>query len=78
MLLYGWILAIYNYAPDAVQQSAETLFGEQIMISLFPALCVNCIFLGMMFYPLSDKKVKEISEQLDEKRKKKRSKNSFS
>lgn len=67
--LSGWILAIYNYAPDAVQQSAETLFGEQIMISLFPALCAIIAFLGMMFYPLSDKKVKEISEQLDEKRK---------
>ena len=52
-----------------MQQSAETLCGEQIMISLFPALCAIIAFLGMMFYPLSDKKVKEISEQLDEKRK---------
>lgn len=67
--LSGWILAIYNYAPDALQQSADTLFGEQIMISLFPAICAVVAFLGMLFYPLSDKKVKEIAKELNEKRK---------
>ncbi len=64
----GWILAIFKYAPDALQQSSETLFGEHIMISLMPALCAILAFVGMLFYPLSDKKVKEISEQLNLKR----------
>ena len=65
----GWILAVFNYAPDAAQQAAETIFGERIMISLIPAACCVLAFIGMLFYPLSDKKVKEISEQLEEKRK---------
>ena len=64
----GWILAVFKYAPDAIQQSPETLFGEQIMISLMPAVCCVLAFVGMLFYPLSDKKVKEISEQLEVKR----------
>ena len=64
----GWILAVFKYAPDAVEQSAQTLFGEHIMISLMPAVCCVLAFVGMMFYPLSDKKVKENSEQLEIKR----------
>lgn len=66
--LSGWILAIFNYNPHAAQQAAETIFGERLMISLFPALCCLWAFIGMLFYPLSDKKVKEIVEELDQKR----------
>ena len=64
----GWILAVFKYVPDALQQSSETIFGEHIMISLMPALCCLLAFAGMMFYPLSDKRVREISEQLNVKR----------
>jgi GPH family glycoside/pentoside/hexuronide:cation symporter len=66
--LSGWILAIFNYDPHAAQQAAETIFGERLMISLFPALYSMMAFVGMFFYPLSDKKVKEIIDQLDQKR----------
>jgi GPH family glycoside/pentoside/hexuronide:cation symporter len=66
----GWILALYKYAPDAVEQSAQTIYGEHMMISLMPAACCVLAFIGMMFYPLSDKRVKEISEQLNVKRNK--------
>lgn len=66
--LSGWILAIFNYNPQAAQQAVETIFGERLMISLFPAFCCLLAFIGMLFYPLSDKKVKGIIEQLDEKR----------
>ena len=64
----GWILAVFKYVPDALQQSPETIFGEHIMISLMPAFCCILAFIGMMFYPLSDKKVRENSLQLDLKR----------
>ena len=64
----GWILAVFKYVPDAVQQSSQTLFGEHIMISLMPAVCCILAFVGMLFYPLSDKRVKEISEELEVKR----------
>jgi GPH family glycoside/pentoside/hexuronide:cation symporter len=66
----GWILAIFHYMPDAAQQSAETIFGEQIMISLIPAVCCVLAFVGMLFYPLSDKKVRENAENLALKRNK--------
>ena len=68
--LSGWILAWFNYIPDAVTQSADTIFGEKLMISLLPAACCVLAFVGMFFYPLSDKKVKEISEQLNSRRQK--------
>ncbi|MFA6402462.1 MAG: MFS transporter [Salinivirgaceae bacterium] len=64
----GWVLAVFNYMPDALEQSSQTIFGEQLMISLMPAACSLLAFIGMWFYPLSDKKVKEISEQLNLKR----------
>ncbi len=66
--LSGWILAIFNYNPQVAQQTAETIFGERLMISLFPAFCCLLAFIGMLFYPLSDEKVTQIIEQLDEKR----------
>jgi len=66
----GWILAVFHYMPNAVQQSQETIFGEHIMISLMPAVCCMLAFVGMFFYPLSDKKVRENSEQLTLKRNK--------
>ena len=66
----GWILAVFHYMPNAVQQSQETIFGEHIMISFMPALCCVLAFVGMLFYPLSDKKVRENSEQLALKRNK--------
>ncbi|WP_292009532.1 MFS transporter [Chryseobacterium sp.] len=66
--LSGWILAWFNYVPDAPQQTADTIFGERLMISLLPAACCILAFVGMIFYPLTDKKVKEITRQLEEKR----------
>jgi sugar (Glycoside-Pentoside-Hexuronide) transporter len=66
--LGGWILALFNYVPDATQQSSQTIFGEHIMISLIPSICCVLAFIGMLFYPLSDKKVKDNSELLNQKR----------
>lgn len=66
--LSGWILALFKYVPDAVEQSSQTIFGEHIMISLIPAVCCLLAFAGMLFYPLTDKKVKETAIQLELKR----------
>lgn len=66
--LSGWMLAYFKYVPDALQQSAETIWGERFMISLLPAVCCLLAFIGMYFYPLSDKKVRENYEQLEVKR----------
>ncbi len=66
--LSGWMLAYFKYMPDAAQQAAETIRGEQFMISLLPSVCCLLAFIGMFFYPLSDKKVRENYELLEEKR----------
>jgi GPH family glycoside/pentoside/hexuronide:cation symporter len=66
--LTGWVLFWFKYNPDILQQSTETVLGERLMISLLPAVCCVLAFIGMMFYPLSDKRVKEISEELEKKR----------
>ena len=66
--LSGWVLAIFKYSPDLAEQSAQTLMGEHMMISLIPAVCCLLAFIGMLFYPLSDKKVKENTELLNQKR----------
>jgi GPH family glycoside/pentoside/hexuronide:cation symporter len=64
----GWILAWFGYDPDLAQQTIDTIFGERMMISLLPAVCCVIAFFGMMFYPLSDEKVKENAIELDKKR----------
>ncbi|KAA6301118.1 MAG: Inner membrane symporter YicJ [Candidatus Ordinivivax streblomastigis] len=69
--LTGWVLFWFKYNPEIAQQSTETLLGERLMISLLPAVCCIIAFIGMMFYPLSDKRVKEIAEELEKKRAKK-------
>lgn len=66
--LSGWMLAYFKYMPDAAQQAADTIRGEQFMISLLPSVCCLLAFIGMFFYPLSDKKVRENYELLEEKR----------
>jgi len=66
--LTGWILSIFKYNPDIIQQSSETIFGERMMISLIPAACCVLAFIGMMFYPLTEKKVKEITAELEKRR----------
>jgi len=64
-----WILYWFGYneqyAKMNLPQGAQTIFGEHIMISLIPAVCCLLAFVGMFFYPLSDKKVRENSEQLN-------------
>lgn len=66
--LTGWVLSIFKYNPDAVAQTAETVMGERYMISLFPAICCLLALVGMWLYPLSEKKVKEITAELNKRR----------
>lgn len=66
--LTGWILFLFKYNPDIAQQSTETIFGERLMISLIPAACCVLAFIGMMFYPLTEKKVKEVTAELEKRR----------
>jgi GPH family glycoside/pentoside/hexuronide:cation symporter len=66
--LTGWVLFGFGYDKDLAEQGIRTIFGERLMISLLPAVSCLLAFCGMFFYPLSDKRVKEIAEQLEAKR----------
>lgn len=67
--LTGWTLSIFGYNPELARQTMETVFGERLMISLIPAICCAIAFFGLLMYPLSEKKVQEIFEQLEKIRK---------
>lgn len=69
--LTGWILFLFNYNPEIAKQSMETILGEKLMISIFPAVCCVLAIIGMTFYPLNEKRVKEITEELEARRKSK-------
>jgi len=65
-----WVLAAFNYITppegvDFVTQPDSAIFGMKLLISLLPAIACVLAVVGMMFYPLSDKKVKENAEELD-------------
>lgn len=61
--IVGWILAYYGFEANQIQ-SAETLNGIVLLMSIYPSLCA---FLGgalMAFYPLSNKLMIKIEEDL--------------
>jgi len=66
--LTGWILFWFGYDKDFAEQSMNTVFGERLMLSLLPAVSCIIAVVGMFFYPLSDKVVKENSEELEKRR----------
>lgn len=65
--LTGWLLAYYGFQANQVQ-SAETLNGIKMFMSLLPAAgtLLSVIFISM--YPLSEKKMVKIVSQLEERR----------
>ncbi len=66
--ILGWFGYNESFAKLGQDQNMQTIFGEHIMITLIPAVCAILAFVGMFFYPLSDKKVKENAEALEQKR----------
>ena len=64
----GFVLSLYGYIPN-VAQSAETLNGIRLTMSVFPAvtfgICVVCLF----FYGINKKMEIQITDDLTERRK---------
>lgn len=65
--LTGWLLAWFGFQANEVQ-SAETISGIKMFLSFLPAVgtVLSVIFISM--YPLSEKKMKEITTELEAKR----------
>ncbi|WP_321335182.1 MFS transporter [uncultured Bacteroides sp.] len=64
----GWLLAYYGFKANVVQ-SEETIHGIKMFLSFLPAIgtVLSVFFISM--YPLSEKKMKVITEELEAKRK---------
>ena len=63
----GWILAQFGFQANAVQ-SAETLQGIRMFLSLLPAAGAFLSLVFIYFYPLSEQKMRQITHELEEKR----------
>lgn len=65
--LTGWLLAYYGFQANAVQSEAAQS-GIKMMLSIFPALGTVLSVIFIFLYPLSEKKLKEITRQLEARR----------
>jgi GPH family glycoside/pentoside/hexuronide:cation symporter len=63
--LSGWLLAWFGYDQMSAVQPDSAIFGVRLMLSWLPAISCVLAVLGMMFYPLSEKRVKEIAGVLE-------------
>lgn len=64
----GWLLAYFGFQANAVQ-TPETINGIRMFLSILPATGTVLSVLFISFYPLSEAKMKEITAQLNAKRK---------
>lgn len=64
----GWMLSQFGFKANAVQ-SAETIQGIKMFLSILPAVGALLSLVFIYFYPLSESKMKTITADLQEKRK---------
>lgn len=65
----GWLLAWFGYKPNTEVQTEHAILGVRLMMSWLPAISCVLAVIGMMYYPLSEKKVKDITTELEQRRK---------
>lgn len=63
-----WFLAAYGFNETAAHQHANALAGINLTAIWIPAVLALVSMIIMQLYPISDKDVAEINQQLDEKR----------
>jgi GPH family glycoside/pentoside/hexuronide:cation symporter len=64
-----WLLAAFNYNTGVnVHQAASALSGLNLMMSWIPAAGCAIAAVAVVFYPLSEKKMKAIAGELNERR----------
>ena len=66
--LTGWLLAFFGFEANAVQ-SEEAIHGIKMFLSWLPAAGTVLSVLFISMYPLSEKRMQEITLRLNEKRK---------
>ena len=66
--LVGWILAFYGFVPNQVQ-TAESTTGIILLLSVYPSIFGFIGAILMFFYPLNNKMMIKIEEDLTARRK---------
>lgn len=66
--LTGWLLGYFGFQANVVQTETAVV-GIKMMLSFLPAIGTVLSIIFIAFYPLSEKKVKEITAELEEERK---------
>lgn len=66
--LTGWLLAYFGFRANEVQ-SMEAIHGIKMFLSWLPAIGTTLSVLFISMYPLSENKMKEITNELEQKRK---------
>jgi sugar (glycoside-pentoside-hexuronide) transporter len=64
----GWLLAYFGYLPN-VAQSARTVHGIIMMMSIIPAIAAVAAVAALWFYEIDEDTVKRMSSDLEERRK---------
>jgi GPH family glycoside/pentoside/hexuronide:cation symporter len=66
--ILAWILAGYGYLPN-VEQTAHSLMGIKMAMSVYAAIPALIGAIIMFFYPLTNEKMVEIENELNARRK---------
>lgn len=64
----GWLLAFYGFEANAVQ-SKEAIHGIRMFLSWLPAMGTVLSVIFISLYPLSEKEMSKVTNQLNDKRK---------
>ncbi len=64
----GWLLAAFGFQANAVQ-NADTIQGIRIFLSLLPAVGTALSVIFIFFYPLTERKMQEVANELEKLRK---------
>ena len=64
----GWLLAFYGFVANAVQ-GEEAIHGIRTFLSWLPAMGTVLSVIFISLYPLSEKEMRKITNQLNDKRK---------
>ena len=63
----GWLLAAFGFQANAVQ-NADTIQGIRMFLSLLPAVGTALSVIFIFFYPLTERKMQEVTNELEKLR----------
>jgi len=66
--LAGWLLVLFQFVPN-IEQSATSLNGIKLMISVFPGVLYMSVAILLYFYAIDHKTCLLMQQDLEQRRK---------